>query len=79
MHVCMHACMHVCMYVFRSLLKAHTKYIKGVRVLRLFPAGGELTLPLRREHDYLGVKIGYHRFERSNYQTQNLTSLGCLS
>ena len=31
-----------------SLLKAHTKHIKGVRVLRLFPAGGELTLPLRR-------------------------------
>ena len=48
-----------------ALLQKFTKTVKGAKVLRLFQAGGELTLPLRREHDYLGVKISYHQYERA--------------
>ncbi|CAE7947378.1 unnamed protein product [Symbiodinium sp. KB8] len=60
-----------------ALLKQYTKRVNGVRVLRLFQGGEELTLPLRREHDYLGVKISYHHYERAT--VKHRTSLAWVA
>ena len=60
-----------------ALLKQYTKRVKGARVLRLFQGGEELTLPLRREHDYLGVKISYHHYERAT--VKHRTSLAWVA
>ena len=51
------------------LLKAFTMVRKkGERLLCVKHTEGLLTLPLRRVHDYLGVKIGYANFERATVQ-----------
>ena len=51
-----------------KLLKEFTTKVKGERVFRVPTSQGTITLPLRRTHDYLGIKIGYHGFERSTVQ-----------
>ena len=51
-----------------KLLKEFTMIRQGVRVLRVRHAAGLFTLPLRRVHDYLGVKIGYATFELATVQ-----------
>ena len=48
-----------------KILKEFTTRVKGERVFRVRTAHHKVTLPLRRTHDYLGVKIGYYQFERS--------------
>ena len=60
-----------------ALLKQYTKRVKGARVLRLFQGETEITLPLRREHDYLGVKISYHHYERAT--VKHRTSLAWVA
>ena len=60
-----------------ALLKQYTKRVRGARVLRLFQGETEITLPLRREHDYLGVKISYHLFERAT--VKHRTSLSWVA
>ena len=51
-----------------SMLKTFTAKVRGERVLSVRTPSSTVTLPLRRTHDYLGVKIGYHLFERSTMQ-----------
>ena len=51
-----------------KLLQEFTTKDKGERVFQVTTPTGLLTLPLRRTHEYLGVKIGYHHFERDTVQ-----------
>ena len=51
-----------------QLLREFTATVKGERVFQVKTPTGHFSLPLRRTHDYLGIKIGYHSFERSTVQ-----------
>ena len=56
--------MSICGSDAERLLRTFTCRRKGERFLRITLPDGILELPLRRSHDYLGIKIGYHHFER---------------
>ena len=47
-----------------QLLKTYTTRKGSERQLRICHPRGTLTLPIKASHVYLGVKIGYGRFER---------------
>ncbi|CAE7556758.1 sec31 [Symbiodinium necroappetens] len=48
-----------------GLLKEHVRWKGRDRVLVLPTEDGTLQLPIRNSHKYLGVHIGYHKFERT--------------
>ena len=51
-----------------QLLKAFTRRSKNDRVLYVQSPTGVTQLPLKRVHDYLGIKISYYNFEKLTAQ-----------
>ena len=51
-----------------KLLKLYTKRVKGDRLFHVQSPHGSTQPPIRRSHDYLGIKISYYHFERLTVQ-----------
>ena len=51
-----------------KLLRTFTKRVKGERILCIQTPQGSTQLPIRRAHDYLGIKISYYNFEKLTMQ-----------
>ena len=52
----------------QQLLQDFTVRSQGERFLQLRGPFGQVRLPIRTHHTYLGVRIGYHTFERATVQ-----------